>query len=242
MHREIKKSYEYQDLRTLHQNMVLVLERFVTESESRKQVSFLREIKRKLILKVLELGLAEHLIPILPAIPMKCMKIERQMSFVSHYDKQGEVHLNSKQIKDLQNIPHFHPYWLIGVELEMDTIDTSPEQATEIIIKKGRFPLTLSEIISLQIHNYCLGSFSVQACGSIYQPFKGLEITSTPVVHLENNIPIISWGPFKKNKEGDGFKPWVTPSCICRVGTLGVKTFIQGRWWKERRERREFEK
>ena len=242
MHRKIKDSPGYQKLKQLHESMVWTLEGLVTKEESEKQISFLREIKRKVILRALELKLENHAIPILPVIPKKCMDTMKQISFVKINGNSGQINLNLHRVVDVAEIPHFHPYWIFGIDLGIDTINMTPEQAIEKIHKEGRFPLTLSEVVSLQLHHSCLGNFSVHACGSSYRPFDGMEIVNVPGIHLENSIPTISWSPFKKNKDFDGIKPWITPSCVGRIGTLGVKTYIQGRWFKERRERRDARK
>lgn len=247
MFRKIKESIEYQKLKQLHESMVWTLEMLVNKDESEKQVSFLREIKRKVILRAMELNLGNHAIPILPVIPRNCMSTMRQMSFIQFAGNSGQISLNLSNVVDVADIPHFHPYWIFGIDLGIDTINMPPEQAIEKINKEGRHPLTLSEAVSLELHHCSLDSFSVNACGSRYENARGSAgrapgekiIKNVPTIFLENNIPTISWNPMNKNRTDEGIKPWITPSCVGRIGTLGIKTFIQGRMHIERRERRE---
>jgi hypothetical protein len=239
MHRKVKDTPEYQKLRILHESMVWTLEKLVTEEESEKQVSFLREIKRSVILKAIELGLANHAIPMLPVIPKKCMGISRQMSFIKYEDSPGQAHLNLHKVDDVVDIPHFHPYWIFGLEFEMETINMTPEQAMNRIAEKGRSPLTLSETVSLLLHHCILGSFSLHACGSSYRPLKDDTVVNVPSIYLDHGIPMVSWSPLKRNVDIEGIKPWVTPSCRGRIGTLGIRTVLQCRPWRKRKDREE---
>ena len=239
MHRKIKDTPEYQSLRRLHERMVWTLEELVTEEESKRQVSFLREIKRRVILRAIELDLANHDIPILPVIPKNCMGISRQIRFVKFEGRPGQAYLNLNKVNDIVDIPHFHPYWIFGVELEMETANMTPEQAIKYITQKGRSPLTLSELASLQLHYNTLESFSFQACSSGYRTLTDDAIVNVPIIYLERGIPIISWSSMDKNRDIGGNKPWITPSCQGRIGTLGIRTVLQCRPWRTRKEREE---
>jgi hypothetical protein len=239
MHRKIKDTIEYKKLKRLHEIMVWTLEKLVTEEESEKQVSFLREIKRKVILRAIELDLVYHNIPILPVIPKNCMGISRQIGFIKFGGRPGQAYLNLNKVTDIVDIPHFHPYWIFGVELEMETANMTPEQAIRFITQKGRSPLTLSELVSLQVHHNTLESFSFQACSSGYHTLTDDAIVNVPIIYLEHGIPIISWTSISKNRDIGQTKPWITPSCRGRIGTLGIRTVLQCRPWRTRKEREE---
>jgi hypothetical protein len=241
MYREIKKSSRWQKLRKIFENQVMVLERLVTDTESIKQVSFLRDgpLKRHVITRALDLGLENAAIPILAVIPRNCMETMRQISFINFNGVSGTTGLSLNKVRDMEEkLPHHHPYWAFGVDIGTETMNMVARTATEKIVAEKRYPLTLAEIIALHIQYPETLKFSTNACGSSYRMGESRILERIPAIYICNQQPTATWNTLDKNRTNCDAGPWITPSCMERMGNLGLMTYIQRRYWRVRRERK----
>ena len=235
MNVEIKKSPRWQRLAAIFQNQVWTLERLVTDKESREQVAFLRDgpLKRHVITRALELGLENAAIPFLAVIPRNCMETSRQISFIRYNGVSGKAELNLDRIRDIEEIPHHHPYWAFGVDIGIETVNMTAKEAIEKIAVAKRRPFTLAEITAIYIQYPPILEFSANGCGSRYGETDDLGVPTITCLQR----PEAGWNHLNENKVGNVIKPWVSPSCLERMGNLGVMTYIQRRRWRKREGR-----
>ena len=224
--------------------LMRTLKKFLTKLEYRKQVSFLRGMKRHVIEKVLKIGLLNHEIPFLPVLQhslrskKKNIPLSRQISFVRRLfdngdEKIGTFSLNLDQVSHIKvKTPHHYPYYILGVNLNPETAGLSAKEAMLIIERKGEKALNLAEAITLAIHRpELLEEYIIMACGSQYIEQKDGTIKNIPCIQLCDGRPTITW----KNAN-DKLPRCISPSCIDRLGISildSAKTIIQGRPWRE---------
>jgi hypothetical protein len=220
----------------------MVLEKLVTDDESRKQVVFLRDssLKRNVISRAIELGLESAEKPLLAVIPRNCMETRRQMSFISFNGEKGIAELSLDKVNDVdEKLPHHHPYWAFGISIGMETLNRPARLATLDILAENRKPLTLAESIALQIQFPSIVDLvSINACGSCYRKREDGTVENVPAIYVCNKYPTATWNHIDRNKNEGVRSPWVSPSCLERMGNLGVMTYIQCRYWRKRRERK----
>jgi hypothetical protein len=236
MNVEIKKSPRWLRLKEIFESQVWALERLVTNEESRKQVAFLRDgpLKRHVLTRALELGLENAAIPILAVIPRNCMETSRQISFIKCRGINGTAELNLNRVRDIEEIPHHHPYWAFDVSIGIETVGMTAREAIEKIAVAKRRPLTLAEIIALYIQYPQTLEFSANACGSRYGVTDDVDV---PAIYTCFQRPTATWNHLGENRVENVVRPWVSPSCLERMGNLGVMTYIQRRRWRKREGR-----
>jgi hypothetical protein len=227
------KSPDFLKLQDFFYWLIKNLEKFVTKSEYKAQLSYLRCIKRKIIIQALENGLVESQIPFIPILQSRIIRagwilMSRQISFVRVGQNIGKFDLLLNKVFDLDpKIPERFPYYIIGINLNPEYTNMDACSAKKEMLKKGEKPLTLIECVSLLIHKpELLLENQVIACGSEYGELKSEKRHRTPCIILIDNIPTIKWC-FSDEKTGA-----IYPSCIRRVGTIGLKAILQGRPWR----------
>jgi len=228
------KSSEFLKLQDFFYWLIKNLEKRVTPSEYKAQISYLRCIKRKVITQALDDGLAVADIPFIPVLQSRIISagwilISRQITFVRIGENIGRYNLFLNKISDLTaKIPTLFPYFTIGINLNMDLTNVNVSSARKIIRERGEKPLTLAECVSLLIHKpELLEKYKVIACDSEYgQPKEGRR-HRTPFIFSDEGIPTIKWCFSDEIREDS-----IYPSCIRRVGTIGLKAIIQGRRWR----------
>ncbi len=227
------KSLEFLKLQDFFYWTIRNLEKYVTPSEYKAQISYLRCIKRKIIEHTLKDGLIESEIPFIPVLQSRIIRagwilISRQVSFIKINQNIGRFHLFLNKICDFDSkIPERFPYFIIGVKLNTDLIDMDVISAKKEILKRGEKPLTLAECVSLLIHKpELLLENQLIACGSEYGELKGNKRHRTPCILLVDGIPTIKWY-FSEEKNHA-----IYPSCVKRIGTIGLKAILQGRPWR----------
>lgn len=218
-----------------------VLQGFLTMGERKKQLSYLRGIKRKTIEMILELGLTDYEIPLIPVI---CSSIRhgiiraRQISFVRYVntDKEeikGVFQLNLSKIFDLktEKARDKHPYFLVGVNLNLEERGLDPKSVLEKSKRDNVELLTLTEVIALLIQMpQLLSKYTILAGGSEY---KNGEKKFVPCVKLLDGIPSIVRIEVEKNDN-----TLISPTCRTRVVVDVIdaaSTIIKFRPWKEPR-------
>lgn len=228
------KSPEFLKLQDFFYWLIRNLEKRVTPSEYKAQLSYLRCIKRKVITQALEDGLIEAEIPFIPILQSRIRRagwvlISRQITFVQLGKNIGRYTLFLDKIFDLETkIPIHFPYFTIGVNLNTDLVNIDVISAKKMIKEKGERPLTLVECVSLLIHKpELLEKHRVISCGSEYGHPKEEKRHRTPCIFLNEGTPTIKWC-FSDEKTNNA----IYPSCIRRVGTIGLKAMIQGRPWR----------
>ncbi len=228
------KSPEFIKLQDFFYWLIRNLEKRVTPSEYKAQLSYLRCIKRKVITQALNDGLVETEIPFIPVLQSRIRRagwilISRQITFVKVGENIGRYILFLDKIYDLETkIPVHFPYFTIGIKLNMDLADIDVTSAKKIIKERGERPLTLVECVSLLIHKpELLQKYKVISCGSEYGHPKEEKRHRTPCIFLDEGIPTIKWCFSDEKRCGV-----IYPSCVRRVGTIGLKAMIQGRPWR----------
>lgn len=241
------KSPEFLKLQENYSKMMRTLRKFLTDLEYRKQVSFLRGMKRKVIEKALSLGLLEHEIPFLPILQhslrseKKNIPLSRQITFVrltgtDGNEIEGTFSISLNKISDIKvKIPHHYPYYILGVNLNQVNSNLTIGEIINKIKEGNEKALNLAEVISLAIHKpELLNNHIILACGSQYMEQGNGEVKNIPCIKLCNGQPTITW-----KKISDKSPSFISPSCKERLGItiLGsVRTIIQGRPWREIRE------
>ena len=97
---------------------------------------------------------------------------------------------------------------------------------------------TLAEITAIHTQYPENLRFSTNACGSSYRMRENGILERIPAIYICNQQPTATWNTLDKNRVDCVNRPWVTPSCIERMGNLGLMTYIQRRYWRVRRERK----
>lgn len=229
------KSPEFLKLQAFFYWLITNLEEFVTPQEYKSQISFLRCIKRKVINQALLSGLIDSEIPFLPVLQStirgrNSVLLSRQVEFIKCNGSAGTYSLNLNKIENIpeEKIPKHHPYFLLGVKTNIGKRILSTREMTESIINDNEIPLTLAEIISLLIHKpEILLKYSVQACGSRYDNVGKNKNERAPHIKLVSGKPVITWV-----SANEVVLDCISPSCIKRIGTIGLKALIQGRPWR----------
>ncbi|MDD4804165.1 MAG: hypothetical protein PHN69_03240 [Candidatus Pacebacteria bacterium] len=95
--------------------LMRTLKRFLTKLEYRKQVSFLRGMKRHVIERALKLGLLDHEIPFLPVLQhhlrseKKNIPLHRQITFVRRLVPNEEEQIGTFSV-NLNKVSDFNVY------------------------------------------------------------------------------------------------------------------------------------
>ena len=249
------KSPEFLKLQKLYEVQMRTLRRYLTGLEYMRQVSFLRGMKRNVIERAISLGLQDNetaFLAILQCsfrnegknIPLyrrsrekKHIPLDRQITFVRYFEGECErigtfcANLSAIENTD-EKIPWHYPYYLLGVNINIENIGLSAEKSTEDIKKRNQKPLNLAETISLAIHRPdLLKNYILLACGSQYGEKQDGKIKRVPCVQLSEGRPTIMWKHIDRE-----FPQYISPFCKERLAVTilsGARTIIQGRPWRE---------
>ncbi len=236
-----KKSSDFFVLKDFYIKVMRVLQKLLSTEDIKKQLSYLRSIKKKAIKKAIALNLSNCEIPI---IPILCSSIRhgmiraKQILLIKYIDSDkkerlGTFELNLAKVSDTksESTKHDkHPYFIVGVNLNLSNKGLSPQSVMEKRSSSGnvRF-LTLTEIIALLIQNpQLLEKYTVLACGSEY---KNGAKKLIPCITIQNATPTIT--KVESDKSDSSF---ISPTCRERVEVSIINTtstVIKLRPWKK---------
>ena len=237
------KSLEFLKLQELYMTQIRLFQKYLTGLEYRKQVSFLRGMKRHVIEEVISLGLQDEELAFLSVLQHslrseeKNIPLTRQMTFVRYwegeYERIGTYNANLGKVSDIEkNIPFHYPYYLLGVHLNMENVGLNAKDATQKILDKEERPFSLAETVSLAMHRpELLKDCILLACGSQYgEKDANGKTRSVPCIQLYEGKPTIMWKDVERK-----FPQYISPSCKKRLAVTilsSARTIIQGRPWR----------
>jgi len=174
----------------------------------------IRDRKRNVLARAVEMDIKGENIPFLPIIKSSCLGYSGLMAMVRNGDKQGFINLpNLVAIVDLVLAPEgVFSYHIYDVENGKDNLGKSPQYFPQDFgtgMEAGsRLALIVAEVISLCVFTDVLSWRNVWAAASRYESSYGI-----PGVSLRGDIgrPSLTWTGISHMDGG-----WGTPSCGSR--------------------------